>query len=369
MAKQTDLRKKLKFFDERPGYNFFDPENQIDEGSLTDQELSDRLAGFEELGQTKGDIDPASIARELESAFQSRGDKTAKQNSQVVANFVANNGRMPSREEMQQIINPTNAPGLLANIAADEGLYGQLSGLIDSQVNAPKTAEDIKRIKGLQGDRALGAQRNAETGDFLGALPGQLEASRNEYLSGETDRTAAAFEDFSPQAMAQLNARGLLFSGSPEDVLTEKATNLAGGLDDLQSQLEQEDNQFYFNAAYQNALKTELATRDDYRGALDTERNRIMTDRANRFQATQGNYDRQLNEELNRSDLQRSFESTQSRLKREQEASKRAGRGQLFSQIGSAAGGIAGAAFGGPVGAVVGQQAGSGLGEVGGKIG
>lgn len=340
-----------------------------DEGALNDKELSDRLAAFQELGQAKGAIDPAEIQRQLETQFSSRGDKTAKQNSQVISDFVANNGRIPTQQEMQQILNPANTPGILQNISQDQDIYNQLSSLAGNQVKSIDTGEDVKRLQGIQSGRAFSNQRDTDINDFLTGLPDQLKSSRDEFLQGETDRAAGEFQDYAPQAMAQLNARGLLFSGSPEDVLTDKATNLAGGLDDLQFKAEQDDNQFYFNAAYQNTLKTELATRDDYKSALDTERSRIMGDRENNFRSTQADYDRQLSDELNRSDLQRSYDSNAAKLKAQKDSAESQKRGQLFSQIDSAVGTGVGAAVGGPVGAVVGSQAGAGLGSVGSKIG
>lgn len=329
-----------------------------DEASLTDAELSNLLSLYTELG----DI-PAGQTTRYDEFFKDINDqirlllKKTGYDTQA-ATLDGEAGKFAG----QIILDPNGSPQAIADYIKDHS-KGELSsgnfnaikeiakGVFQDFKNRkdqyffsePQTqvGEDVTRVKGLLDTRFAKAEKEGSINDFLTGLPANLESSRNELLDAETARLGDEFNDYIPRALADRNSKGLLFSGDVEDLLSTRAVDLQSGVESLQADLEAADNQFYFDAAYQNQIRKSLEGSEDYKAAIESERGRILTERENRFRSAQGELDRNLDEKLTVSAGNRQLRTNQSNLKSNASAKDSASRGQLFSDLASAGASVA----------------------------
>ena len=337
-------------------------ENTKDEAALTDEELQQRLDAYQGLSELPEERLPLINMDALRKALYDA----------IISNPTAHNNSAAAAVGSEYAASAIAAGQFNANQFADiikertGGLnhkqYGDFVGLgqalsgyglvlqnyYNIQPNRkPVLAEDVKRVQGLFSARAAVKEKNKAIDSFITGLPDELKASREEYLTSERDLAVDELTRYAPRAFESLNARGLLFSGEPQDALDQRAVELGTGLENFQAQLEEEDNQFYFNAAYQKALKDDLMARDDYRQAIDTERGRVLQDRSNRFTANQSELDRQSQERLDRENYERQLYSQRVRADRQQSAERSKRTTDIISQVGQVAGQIGGAYLGG----------------------
>ena len=338
----------------------------VQEEDLTDEELQNRLEAFQEYGKTPGESSVRqleekqimSMAAELKGGIPpgySIADKVLRDISEysvqnlrrgtydpaVVENALINSGMGDSDIAIFNARSLSKGPPVIYTRQVESGQFQEpIPGTF------PDVSQDVSRIKQSIGARQFGAKRTRDIEDYLTALPADLARSREEYLEGERGRGMAAFEDYIPQALSELNRSGMLFSGQVEDLLTSKAVNFQGGFEGLQAEEEAMDNQFYFDAAYRDAIRKELGGREDYRAGLESERQRVTTERGQRFQSRQADYDRQLEEELTTSDLQRQYELNRSRIASRRSSEESARRGQTFADLASAGASAAGSTAG-----------------------
>jgi len=262
-------------------------------------------------------------------------------------------------EEKRKFIQDNSDDSLLSQ--AD--LEKKLQYLQEVGATLGKTEQDYKPIEDLIAQSKQKAYDNAQIDDYLTKLPGELTQRREEHLAGETDRAIEAYTlDYVPRAMESANARGMLFSGDTSDLLTAGALDTAASLDDIRATLEQEDNQFYFNAAYQNKLRTVLESNVDVRNYIENERNNVLTDQSNRFQSSQNDLNRRLESNLTNRTYDSQLRARQAAAKKQQENAEGANRKALYSQLGTAAGTAAGATLG-PGGAIAGGSIGGAAGS------
>lgn len=197
-------------------------------------------------------------------------------------------------------------------------------------------AEDIKIAQGLLSTKGAKREKDQTIEDYLSGLQGQLAGSTEQFLKSEEERAYGELERQVPLVLQNLNARGMLFSGEVEDALTTRALSLGSSLEAIQADLEAEDSQFYYDAAYRNALKKELQSVDDYKSAISTQRGRVLTERSQKFRSTQEELDRELDEELKKSDYTRDLALRRKGLERQRTSAEQARRGQLIGNIAEA---------------------------------
>lgn len=300
----------------------------FDESMATDEEIQNRLQAFEEFpGTLRKQTDVDGLRNKIRETLTKRLGRTSGDDptvyESILNRFLADPNFSTDNPEIKQKYRAS-----IDEVRQSIGNY------------LPETKDvsgEVSKLKKILETRNFEAGRTKAIGDYLTSRREEFGALREEYLSGASERTEAEFLDYIPEAIGQINSRGMLFSGEPEDLLTSKAVSLQGGLEDLRSQLETEDNQFYFDAAYEAAITKQLSARTDYQDAIRTERERIMGERNRSFSSKQGDYDRQLQSELAWSDLQRNYDLNRTRLASEKRASKTAKRDQLFSDIASSA--------------------------------
>lgn len=270
--------------------------DQGGEEDLTEEELQKRIGYYEFLNQPEAGL-PTKVSTELRTGLVLPG------------------------------------PGGASDLPSGEGTVGGSQVLARTDPILGVYGEQIGRLQELLGIRRSEREKNAAVDELTANIQKELAASRDELLSGEYERAGASFRDYIPRALSGLNQRGLLFSGDVEDELTSKALELQGGLEDYQAQLEAQDNQFYFDAAYKNAIRKQIGASEDYRSALESERQRIMSEREEGFISAQSKLDRRLKETLQTSDLQRQEDLTRAKLERAKKESSSATKSGLFANI------------------------------------
>lgn len=233
----------------------------------------------------------------------------------------------------------------------------------------PAFPESERNLKTAQDVLSTLKEKEVQSGvvqDYLTKLPEQLTEPREKYLQGLENVYSEQYkQNIVPQVEQLQNIRGTIFSGDLTDALSQEAVNIQGDLNSIRQELEQSDDELYFNAAYQQKVQQLLEANTDYRSAIENERANVLTRQNQDFQASQNKISSDFNMRMLERQQQRQEAAQAAQLRKQQQAQEGANRKALIGTIGSVAGGVAGAYAGGPVGAMAGSQAGSSLGELG----
>lgn|SRR3990167_8299710 len=302
------------------------------EAGLTPEELEDRLEAFQEIGKKtmQGGLDKNRLEKTVYDALsQYENESVAKQHTaEIVEHYLS--GKLPSGAEIQSIIGGK----LSEDTVKWFDQFGSVVGGSEFRKEVPiEVSSDISRLQERIGTLKTQAERDAAINDYLAQLPENLRQSREQFLSGEEQRAMSALERQVPAVLQDLNIRGMLQSGEVEDELTTRALNLESSLEDMQTELEAEDNQFYYDAAFQNSLRNELSKVEDYRSALAQHRQNVLTERERGFKSRQSELDIQLNEDLARSGYARNAALQRQKLQREREQTQEQNRLNVVSKI------------------------------------
>ena len=324
-------------------------DSNVNEANLTDEELKNRQQAFNELGQTPGTVDKASVDRFIDDKLKTFGitdkDQTVRNG---LTEFVIKNGRLPDAGELRDSITASGGQGYsvisdpkVSNFLQDQDNKNQFSDLVKGQVNAPDTTGDISRIEDILGTRGQEATNEAGIKSYLTTLPDVLSNSRNDYLSAIREQGNQQIQEVTPQILASANARGALFSGDVPDILSNYAGNVQGGIESQQAQLEAEDNQFYFNAAYQNALRQNLQGQQDYSTYLAGERSNVLNEQNTRFQRSQSTLQANAQNDLLQRQYNNQLTAQQLQLRKQGDLEKSQKTTNKITGIGQSIGGIA----------------------------
>src|SRR3990167_792192 len=324
------------------------------EADLTPQELEDRLEAFQEIGAftKQGGFDKnrleSSISQELTSLGYDKN--TADGLTAAVVNQVLA-GKKESADTIREA-----APGAVT--AEDTIRYfnelGNRLGGSEFRTEEPiDTKADVTRIQGQLDAYKTQAEKEGALTSYLNALPAELHGQTDERLRGLYSRAQEGFEqDVKPRLRAGANVRGMLFSGDVQDLEATEAANIQADLESTRAGLEQSDYDFYFNAAYQDTVRKLLDANTNYRSALDTERGRVMTDRATRFQESQDELNRRQSERLTEQDYNLKLQSQRSRMNRDRDIASDKNRNDLINTglgvVGQVAGTYVGTKIGTP---------------------
>ena len=352
----------------------------VDEATLTDQELQDRLLAYQELGglkETERVFDTqalrARIVAELTPRIHGIGasDFGLDQAANYAANSLRDTGGFDPQKFSEIIVD--RSPGTIDNRHFEDlkgritnylpNAQGMYSSFYKENPIVNDVSGDVSRLSQLTTSRKEKAVRDKDITDYLTALPGQLEGTREGYLSGETDRAVQDFEEvYAPRALESANARGMLFSGDSADLLTTGAFDVQDVIDKARIDLEAEDNQFYFNAAYQNKVRQALESSTNYKDAIANEQQNVLTTQQQKFTAKENDVSRSFQERMFQREQERSLALQQAQARRQRQAQDAASSSALYGQLGSTIGAIGGATVGGPAGSVVGSSLGQTIG-------
>src|SRR3990167_274232 len=338
-----------------------------DEPNLTEQELAEKSDALRELGKIPSTENKQLIsnrATELKNnlhAALSKNSQGVLNEQQVndIANRLATD--ILSGKVTQWNYDENNPASLgWASDLAQGGWRGIAKGFANEAKNILKPIEyyqgktevpegeipkDIKRVQDqLTAMRTKGASE-AEVEDYLSKLPSELQAGREQFIAGETERSGARFrEQTVPRSLEALGQRGALYSGDVEDLLTTQAFGVQNDLAGLKYQLEQQDNEFYFNAAYRDKVKKILESNLDVRQALGQERQNVLLCQQRQFQQGQQQLDIQSDERLARQGYERQARAQEAQARRQRDQQERQQRQGMYGNLGQTLGTLGGIA-------------------------
>lgn len=350
----------------------------IHEENLTDEELQNRQQQFQALGEAPGETTTGgfenqvnNMAAQIKGAFLSQGiaisDKTLQEASkyaidalnkgnydpQQVANIVvsrekeghqAPSGLFGGHEEGDVL---RTAKSIGQDIPKVYTTQVQSGKFVDTSTPVYNASEDLSRIGDILSTRATKTSNEGKVTDYLNTLPDVLSTSRNEFGDVLKEQGQQQLEAATPQLLAGANARGALFSGDVGDILSTTAGGIQGNIESIQAQLEAEDNQFYFNAAYRNALRKQLEGQTDYGAFLAGERARISGEQTTRFNRSQDILTADANADLVTRRNNNALLRQQADLQRQTDLLKSQRTENLIGDIGASAGQIVAAKVGG----------------------
>lgn len=263
-----------------------------DEASLTDEELQYKLEAYGKE-KPKTTLNRERMIADITSAVKGidrEGSEAQIQNS--------------AEEIFKEIFNP--GQGLTGiNKQTLKHLAESFRGAVQNYYETTNVKEDVSRIEDALTARKSATEKESAIEGYISSIPSELQASREEFMKGEEERAFGELERQVPLVLQNLNVRGMLQSGEREDELTSRALNLGSSLEQIQSDLEAEDNQFYYDAAYRNALRKELESVEDYRSAIETKRGTVLKERERSYQSKQSELNRKLEEDLTSSNYAR----------------------------------------------------------------
>lgn len=248
----------------------------------------------------------------------------------------------------------------------DDNKLGLVKNILDS-TDLPLSAE-TESLKDLTGQvlsgRSLKRENEQAIDNYQASLPDELARTRGELvntLQGEATRT---FNDFSkPSIQQNLNARGLLYSGDLASEFAREASSLQAPIENLQTQLIDEDYAFYKDIAHQTALRREIEASNNVADSLAFQKGKSRLRQQQDFDSAQATLARTYNENLARRQGEQALTAQNEQLRQKQEAEKRKKRlennANAYRLGGQIVGAVGGAILAGPgAGTYAGYQAG-----------
>ena len=371
---------------------------QVDEAKLTDEELLSRKGIYEDLGTSK-----QSLGRgELEEAFRSKlkaygVDPDINGLYRRLTDIVIEKGRYPGADEFRQAFGETEQevpvyeedadgnriqvgtkkekvdagiPPALNNFFNDQDARNDLSGLVDRLTKAPEgTDEDVKRIDDLISTRKTEADRNTQIDKFITDIPGELSGPTNSRIKMLREIGGRQFEQDAPALVARENALGRFSSGAVGDVVGSRYSDINASIESEAANLLAGDEQFYFNAAYQNQVRKLLEGKSDLTSSIGVERQNVRNQQESRFQQGQFDLNANLENDLLMQKYEAQLKSAQAARQRQQDLAAKQSRFGTAAGIGGLAGlagGLIGTALMPGAGTAAGYGLGASLGGAGG---
>ena len=309
-----------------------------DESGLTKNELQDRLEAFQgrkEVGGTEMQFNKDAIRDELYKGLAEGGNKhVAKKGSELLADEYAKGNMLSGHAAQMFLESKTGTHFSQDQVVFLDAFVNRVGGSeFRQQVPIEDVAPDFQRLQDRIATLTTKEDKDKAIEDFLSGLPGELKTSREQFLASEEERALSALERQVPLVLQNLNVRGMLQSGERVDELTTRALNLDASLEEIQADLEFEDNQFYYDSAFQNALRNELSKVEDYRSAISGARKKVMTGREEKFRSSQSELDRQMQEDLTTSAYSRNIALKRKEAQRQQQQQQDQNRLGVLSKI------------------------------------
>lgn len=242
--------------------------------------------------------------------------------------------------------NVTGFGGQSANVGP--GATG-LSGLIDKQTALPSydVSANVKSINDILSGRQTKAKGEADIQSLINNLPAELQSNTDQFITEEQARADTDFQtNLAPEVMADLNARGILQSGSLEANLAQSYANSQSSVEAEQAAQEQSDLNFWQNAGYQAQLEKSLQAGQDVTDQIAYDREQALTAQKQNFSANQNSLNKSLAQDLFNKQQQRLLQQQQTELENEQNKQNAANEASLIGGITNAAASVGGAAAG-----------------------
>lgn len=361
------------------GFFSGDKEPDFDEANLTDAELETRLEGYEALSGNARPIDRATFEREAETLSKSYDvNKGHFDTVKKVLADAALTGSVSAEDLIAKHKEATNSDNInhrVLNMYQDQDFINRIDSLMRSftdnkEFGGATFGEHRKRIGDILESRGVERKKDTDIEGFISEVEGTREGETRDYLGTLEETGQERLQEGVPDVLSQVNARGGLFSGAGTDLLTSRATDFASEVSNIQSTLEAEDRDFFFNLSWQNAVRVALKEATDLKTSIASERAGVRTGQATRFSAGQNQLDRFLSLDTARRSANNIVQTQAEKLRRQADEAKRKSRSSLAGTIGQTVGTIGGTivgSYGGPAGVVAGSTLGGTLGRYGGE--
>lgn len=279
-----------------------------DTSSMTEQQLTDKLKGLQDLIHQNAGFDPSAFTGTYQTTLvNSYGlrPETAKQVAPIVSNFIAAQGRYPTAQEFEGLIPkmwPFVSPngGLLPelhNAIFDEKLRNTTSSSLTGGNFDQITPEINQRMSDLQSVlNQKTAKRTQDEGvtSYLNDLPNQQNKIISDYESSLQTSQGNFFNDeITPSILQNLNARGIINSGDLTSSLAQAGGRLQQGIQNTIAPLRAQFATDTQNKTYENLLRGALEQGQSLNSAIDFTRNMFTQNQQNLFTANQADLNRQ----------------------------------------------------------------------------
>ena len=352
------------------------PQNEpIDEPSLTDEALARRKDVYDTLSQTGGILDRAYVERLVDNKFKSFKIKSSIGNEagKLIVDEIMQTNQYPDAGRLDQLLNPLyrrlgNTVGLidpLKNFVNDQNARNDISSNLSAITNPENKDKDVKRIADMIAKREIAAERESSISSYISGLPNELAEGRRPYFDTLDESGGRSFQDQAPAIIATEHALGRGTSGALGDVLASSRSDIQFRIESEKARVMSADDDFYFNAAYNNQVRKILEGRTDFNSALDTERQNVRQQQEKNFQDKQFYVRQEAATDLLMQKYQAQLERAQLYAQTQRDSSKQRRQADLFGGIGqsmTAIGTNLGFLSGGPIVAAIGGGIGAGIG-------
>ncbi len=339
------------------------------EADASDEDLQSLLEAHKGIGSEKPNVDWNGVADLVRQKLDNYGvprDLADKAIPLITDSMQKLGGRFDPNSIWQAVsklghpatgLQYGNMPGVMDNLsrAINNGaVAADLSERVTGMVNAPDTSADAKRIQDILAGRAGERNKGAAEAAFLVDTPEDLRKSRENFLAEQEEGLGKTLtERTAPQVLAELNARGLAESPDVISEISRRGASMQAGIEDQVRQLEQQDAQFFADAAFRIQTAKLNQKEADFRSSVDLERTRARSDQQNRFQTTQSRINSDFEMDMLRREQERNLRLGQDQLNFDSSSRSAAANAGNAADIGSSVGQIVGTKIGTKTGQAV----------------
>lgn len=338
--------------------------SQKDVGSLIEPEIQERIGVLGELGTIPGETVSGTsrqvdnMVEQIKGAFTSQGigipDDYLKEgatyainslragnyNPQQFANIIVSKAGA-GRQEQAGTFGASEEGNILRvskNVGQDipKVYTAQVQGGQFTDVTAGPTdySGEISTLRdmltGIRDRRSI----QGDLDELISSLPGELSRGTERMIASERENVKRTLEEeLYPEIAQGLNVRGLLHGGDLPAELASAAGSAYGGVEDLYSNLLEEDDAFYRDAAFRAELQKISETEQDYAQALGGSRERALSESATRFETGRRRAQTSFEEGLYKRGLERQYFSKQEKERRLNDLQESQRQQQLLSGI------------------------------------
>lgn len=331
--------------------------DNANEADATDESLQDKLAAYQGLSKTGPVVDPAATKRQVHDLLGSNGIpdgmRYSPQLEDALSEFIVSARRLPDMGELSNLLSqkglrPTEIQTYTGLAPLQNFLNNQdVKNRVASPLQGGDSSLDVKRIQDILGTRVDERAKTSDEQNFLADTPAELQKSRENFLAEQEQNAGKTLtERVAPSVMAELNTRGLADSPDVISEVARRGASMQAGIEDQVRQLEQQDAQFFADAAFR-IQTAKLNQKDaDFRSSIDLERQRARMEQQNRFQTTQSKIGSDFELDMLKREQERNLRLSNDQLNFDAESKRNAANAGNLSDIGSSVGSIVGTKIG-----------------------
>lgn len=290
--------------------------SNVDEGALSDQELQDRMAAYQEFGTLpKTGLDLEKLRESLYQAYEQAGygrnQPLPKKAVDTLVDYVARTGQLPAPGQVAA----SNVPG---DINQNEAIVNPFRERLYSGEFTPGnevSAEDTKRLQNLIDLRKFNTEQQSALDQFQINTPKALAAEREKFFAAQGARAKDfVASEYAPQVVEQLGARGLADSGEVPDLIARKYGEIQSTIEQEQAAQEADDLKFFSDMAFKTTYQNLINSRTDIRGQLNFQDTALRQEQDQKFTSAQSDIQNKFNLDLFQQEQERALRTYQNQV-------------------------------------------------------